>query len=340
MNTRLNDLNVAAFPPIPKFTPHPLLRDGHRQTIAGIYLPARGAPADTRQIVVDLSDGDQLVLHENRARKWQPRSPVAILAHGVSGCHGSPYMVRVARRLQDHGACCFRLDSRGCGAGAHLAKNSTHAGRSEDLIAALTHVRTLCPEARISLIGFSLGGAHVLKTLTEANAYLLDRVDGFVVSPPIDLLACSRQIARSAGGIYDRKIARWLYRQIRIRRDHNDQIAELDNGKTPRSIYEFDDLFTAPLADFDSADHYYRVCSTAPRMSKIHVPLRVIVSRDDPMIPFEIFQNIELSATTELHIEQHGGHLGFIGVRSLDLDRRWMDWRVVDWVTRETEAGR
>ncbi len=29
---------------------------------------------------------------------------------------------------------------------------------------------------------------------------------------------------------------------------------------------------------------------------------------------------------------EHGGHLGFVGRRGVDADRRWMDWRVVDWV--------
>lgn len=324
-NTRSSVRNGAGVPVIPDFSPHPLLRGGHHQTLAGLYLPARRLPTSTLRHVVGLADGDQLMLHENRAPGWQPHDPVAILAHGVSGCHGSPYMVRVAGRLQEHGARCFRLDARGCGAGAHLAKNSTHAGRSEDLLAALIRVRQLCPDARITIVGFSLGGAHVLKTFAEADASQLDHVDGFVVSPPVDLLACTRQIGKTAYGIYDRQIARWLYRQVYIRRDRNDRIAGLDEGKTPQSIYEFDGKFTAPLSGFNSADHYYRVCSTASRMNSINVPLRVIVAEDDPMIPFEIFQNIDLSNTTELHVARHGGHLGFIGGRSQDPDRRWMD---------------
>ena len=338
-NTRSSDRNVGGFPTIPEFTPHPLLRGGHRQTIAGMYLPNRAQPVDTRQHVVDLDDGDQLALHENQSTNWRPDGNVALLAHGVSGCHGSPYMVRVAKKLQDRGGCCFRLDARGCGAGAHLAKNSTHAGRSEDVIAALAHVRKLYPEARISLVGFSLGGAHVLKALSEANRTLLGHVDGFVVSPPVDLLACSRQISRTAFGFYDRRIARWLYRQIVIRRDRNDRIAALDGGVAPNSIYKFDDQFTAPLAEFDNADHYYRVCSTAAQMDQIDVPLQLIVAQDDPMIPLEIFQKLKFSATTKLHSTRHGGHLGFIGASSYDPDRRWMDWRVVNWVMRETCTG-
>jgi predicted alpha/beta-fold hydrolase len=31
-------------------------------------------------------------------------------------------------------------------------------------------------------------------------------------------------------------------------------------------------------------------------------------------------------------LSDRGGHLGFVGRAGVDADRRWMDWRVVDWV--------
>jgi predicted alpha/beta-fold hydrolase len=45
-----------------------------------------------------------------------------------------------------------------------------------------------------------------------------------------------------------------------------------------------------------------------------------------------LWQRISLSPTTTLHLTDHGGHLGFIAARNGEPDRRWMDWRVVDWV--------
>jgi predicted alpha/beta-fold hydrolase len=29
---------------------------------------------------------------------------------------------------------------------------------------------------------------------------------------------------------------------------------------------------------------------------------------------------------------RHGGHLGFIGQPGIDPDRRWMDWRTIEWL--------
>ena len=41
----------------------------------------------------------------------------------------------------------------------------------------------------------------------------------------------------------------------------------------------------------------------------------------------------------ELRMTDHGGHLGFVGRGGIDPDRRWMDWRVVDWILARDRAG-
>ena len=40
------------------------------------------------------------------------------MIHGLAGCHTSPYMQRIARKLNHRGVRTFRMDLRGCGAGA------------------------------------------------------------------------------------------------------------------------------------------------------------------------------------------------------------------------------
>jgi hypothetical protein len=45
-----------------------------------------------------------------------------------------------------------------------------------------------------------------------------------------------------------------------------------------------------------------------------------------------LFERASYSATTQSIIAPCGGHLGFIASRSSDPDRRWLDWRVADWV--------
>jgi predicted alpha/beta-fold hydrolase len=59
----------------------------------------------------------------------------------------------------------------------------------------------------------------------------------------------------------------------------------------------------------------------------------LIASRDDPLVPVELFEPLETLNSISLLLTDHGGHLGFIGRRGHDPDRRWMDWRIVDYIT-------
>ena len=103
--------------------------------------------------------------------------------------------------------------------------------------------------------------------------------------------------------------------------------------RRPRQLREIDDWFTAPVCGFGTAENYYRQCSSAPLLSDIRLPTLILAAADDPLVPLDALRSARLSHSTVLRITLHGGHLGFIASRSSDADRRWMDWRVVDWVT-------
>ena len=89
---------------------------------------------------------------------------------------------------------------------------------------------------------------------------------------------------------------------------------------------------TAPLAGYASADDYYTRTSPAPRLADIRVPTTIVAAADDPVIPIEPYGQLVASSAVEVFVTKYGGHLGFVGRRGPDPDRRWMDWRVVEWV--------
>ncbi len=59
----------------------------------------------------------------------------------------------------------------------------------------------------------------------------------------------------------------------------------------------------------------------------------IVAAADDPMIPAASFGGVAMSESVHLHISGSGGHLGFIARGGPDPDRRWLDWRIVDWFT-------
>lgn len=325
----MNNVDIAPF------RPHPFLWGGHSQTVLATFVAGSpsGLPATT-QHRVDLPDGDQLVLHDDTADGWQWGAPVALLVHGMCGSSESSYMKRIARKLTARGLRTFRLDLRGCGAGLGLARLPYHAGRSDDLQTTAEMIHRLAPGSPLVAAGFSLGGSILLKWLGEQAAKLPSPVmRAMAVNPPLNLESCTDHVRLSYGGLYDRHFARLLCQQALSTPHWHDQSPLSRAARRPRRIVDFDELFTAPLAGYESARDYYRKCSAEPVVRRINVPTLILSAQDDPLVPSHTLQNINRPDCVKLHIAEGGGHLGYISRSGNDPDRYWMDWRVVDWLT-------
>lgn len=315
---------------LPDFRPHPLLRGGHLQTIWSALLNESHDKYQAEQWRITLNDDDeQLVLHDDCPETWEPGSPCVLLLHGLGGSYASSYMVRITEKLIARGRRVFRMDMRGCGAGDGLAHSPGHAGRSEDVRSCVARIRTICPESPLRVAGFSMGGNLLLKMLGERLHESGTVESAFAVSPPIDLLVCSDNLRRFP--LYDYAFRASLVRQIRERRQRVPQLRAINLRPLPRSIREFDDRITAPLSGFADAVDYYRQTSSVSVLCKIDVPTTILVADDDPLIPIHMFDRSDFPDCVHVVRTRHGGHLGFIGAQGSDPDRRWLDWRVVDW---------
>ncbi|UUO07349.1 alpha/beta fold hydrolase [Blastopirellula sp. J2-11] len=315
------------------YRPHPFLRGPHVQTILGAYWRGPSAPYAAQPHLVTLDDGDQVVLHDDRPTGWNAGDRTALLIHGLGGCHSSPYLVRIAGKLNALGVRSFRMDLRGCGAGAKLARKPFHAGCSDDARAAVQFIASLCPGSACTAIGFSLGGNVVLKLAGEVGAGSCGGLDSvFSVAPPIDLAHCCENMSRGLNRLYDRDFVRRLIRRVELQRDYDDLSTMFRFSQRPRRIVEFDRDYTAPMAGFGSVNEYYEKASSGPLLANIAMPTHILTAADDPIVPRAIFDKFPFSPLITLETTSHGGHLGFLAPRNVTSDRRWMDWRVADWV--------
>ena len=101
-----------------------------------------------------------------------------------------------------------------------------------------------------------------------------------------------------------------------------------------RTIREFDELVTAPLAGFDDALHYYREVSSVSLLSRVVVPVLLVHSKGDPLLPWEPFARPEIFYNRSLlvHLTESGGHAAFIARKQRrDVDRSWAENRVIDF---------
>lgn len=316
------------------FRPTRMLFGGNLQTFAAFYFYARKLPEQAVHQHVTLPDGDIIVLHDDCPAGWQRGDRTALLVHGVCGYHGSSYVSRTARRLNEHGVRTFRIDLRGQGAGEALARHPYHGGSSPDLAAAVQAAKELTDGSPLSVIGFSLGGNILLKMLGEAPEWGMPVIEqAIAVNPPIDITQTSRALSRGFGRLYDKYFCDILWNQLQARQKLRPDLVTVTFPRRPRTVREFDEVFTAPLGGFASAKDYYEKVSSAQLLHKIQVPTIILTAADDPLIPVEPFLKAERSPHVALHVSQKGGHLGYISRGSKDPDRHWMDWRVVEWVT-------
>ncbi len=324
----------------PPFEPHPLLRNRHAQTLAGTYLPAGRYPYRARCHRVSLADGDAVVIHDDIPATWASDGRVAVLIHGLAGCHSSPYLTRAAAKLNAAGVRTFRMDMRGCGAGAGLSSRPYHAGRSDDAAAVLRFVAELCPEASITLVGFSLSGNIVLKLIGETPEAVPENVVKVAaICPAIDLGRCVRSLVGPVQRMYDRYFVRELCRQIKGNHLLNADVPALNVPRRMKSMFDFDDFYTGPVCGFGSADNYYSASSARRHIEQIRRPTFILAAEDDPLVTIKCFEGLRTPSNVLFHVTKHGGHLGYVGKRGVDPDSRWMDWRIVDWVTSDVENG-
>jgi uncharacterized protein len=317
-----------------QFRPLPLLSNGHLQTILGFVWKGTPFREPTTQRFVDLPDGDQLVLHDSVPPGWQPDDPIALLIHGMGGSAASGYVQRLAGLLYPRGIRIARIDLRGTGAGFGLARHFYHGGRSEDVGASLREMHRWSPESPLWLIGFSLGGNLALKMAGKSAEDPLPNLERVAaIAPPIDLVRCSELISIPRNRMYDRFFANQLASLARMRAQYypDPPVPVFPRNLT---IRQFDDLFTAPRCGFADALDYYRQASSLPYIGQIAQPTLIVTARDDPFIAVGPFETLNAPTNVQVEIQEHGGHLGFLG-RDGSGGVRWAERRIVAWLFEE-----
>lgn len=307
----------------------PLFRNPHLLTIAGNFWPRkideRRFPSTRKQYRIDAQTNILVLEHQPDVA---PKGQIVLL-HGLEGSANAGYIQSFTQEALVRGFGVHRANFRTCGGTEDLCETSYHSGLTSDTRTILQEI-----EARelgqIFLVGFSLGGNVALKLTGELGETSL--VAGTsAISTPIDLATCVRSIDKPSNLLYARRFLDRLRNRVRRKSalsPHLYRTAHLDEIKT---IWEFDDRFTAPLFGFGTAANYYATQSAARYLDRIRIPTLVISSKDDPLVPFEIYDHPAFRSNPALTLmgTEHGGHLGFL---SRYRPRFWLDGVVLDWI--------
>lgn len=309
----------------------PLFRNPHLLTLAGNFW--RRAIDEARfptRCVLYRTEPDTLICVEENSPLGRPLGHV-LLHHGLEGSSRSGYLISLAAHLLESGYAVGRMNMRGCGAGDSLTPTLYHSGLTSDAAAILAQWRAAGRGPRF-LAGFSLGGNVVLKLAGELGSAAGDLIAGVcAVSTPIDLHACVRRLALAENRIYEWRFMRGLRARYRRRHLADPLRYPIDGLDRTRTIFDFDDRFTAKAFGFGDAPNYYATQSATRFLSGIRVPTLLVQAQDDPLIPFEIYNSAEVrdNRSIRLLVTAHGGHLGFISRRR---PRFWLDPTIAEWI--------
>jgi predicted alpha/beta-fold hydrolase len=308
----------------------PYFGNPHLLTIAGNYwrreLDERRFPIETK--FYDTEPGVQVLVH-SQAPATEPIAQL-ILVHGLEGSSSAGYARSLAQAALEAGCATHRFNMRSCCGTEHLSGRTLyHSGQTSDLLEVIRQLPSIAP---IFLAGFSLGGNVVLKLAGELGSSASDLIAGVMaISTPIDLAACVRQLDKASNLIYARRFLARLKERVRAKERLSPGLFDLTGLDLVRNIYEFDDRFTAQAFGFGSADNYYATQSANQFLDRIRVPTLLVQAKDDPLIPFAVYDHPAISANPNLRLlaVDHGGHLGFI---SKTKPRFWLDRVLVNWV--------
>ena len=192
-------------------------------------------------------------------------------------------------------------------------------------------------EGPIFLVGFSLGGNVALKLAGElGSTEILSGV--CAVSTPIDLAMAVRALDRLSNRIYARRFLKRLRERVKRKSILSPELYSIDGVASVRSIWEFDDRFTAPLFGFETASNYYATQSAIRFLDQIRTPTLVIAAKDDPLVPFQMYDHPAFTSNPALRLlaVDKGGHIGFLSRRK---PRFWVDEVALDWMENILRAS-
>ena len=304
------------------------------QTLISYYSPLSLPDYPCEFQTVDLGDGDKLSLVITKKGEWNPKVRTVLLVHGLGGSHESPYMIRLTYWLYTHGFQVVRINLRGCGSGAGLARKPSHAGCSDDIQKVLDHLLHFAPFEKITLLGFSMGGNIVLKLAGEKGTALHPAVDSIgAVCPPIDLESSCQKVENSPWArLYEQHFVLTLKQQVYERRRYFPDL-KLPKFPVTMSLRQFDDLYTAPQWGFQNAREYYQHAQAVRYMPSISTPTFILAAEDDPLVDTKPLTAFSSHPWIYLLLLPFGGHLGFWMEAPPPFGYRWMDWALLSWVS-------
>jgi hypothetical protein len=242
-----------------------------------------------------------------------PAKTLLVLFHGLEGSSRSHYAEAFADYAQSHDMAFAVPHFRGCSGELNQAPRAYHSGDYEEIDWVLERLRER-HAGNIFAVGVSLGGNALLRWAQE-KGHDASRVVSAVaaVCSPIDLAAGGWAIGRGFNRlVYTRMFLNTMKPKALQKLAQHPGLFKREALLAARTLYDFDNVFTAPLHGFKSTEDYWARASAKPHLHTIRIPALVVNARNDPFVPaWCLPSQREVGDCVTLWQPAHGGHVGF-----------------------------
>lgn len=240
-----------------------------------------------------------------------------VLFHGLEGSSDGHYAQAFAEFAREQGLRYAVPHFRGCSGELNRAPRAYHSGDHQEIDWILRRLRD-AHRGPIVAVGISLGGNALLRWAGEQGEAAAQVVSAVAaVSAPLDLAAGGRAIGRGFNRqVYTRMFLRTMKPKAYAKLAQHPGLFDRRAMQRARDLYDFDNIFTAPLHGFKDTEDYWVRASAKPHLHRIRIPALALNAKNDPFVPAESLPRVEeVGPHVTLWQPEHGGHVGFAGGR-------------------------
>jgi predicted alpha/beta-fold hydrolase len=300
-----------------QYRPPIWLPGGHAQTIwSALYAKRRWSlPVPLKRVRWTTPDQDfvdvdfQNASHESR--------PLLVLFHGLEGSSQSHYAQSFADWAVAHDVNFAIPHFRSCSGELNLAARAYHSGDHVEIDWVLRRLRQRHRRRggqTLFAVGVSLGGNALMRWAAEQGQQAFHAADAVAsICSPLDLVQSGQAIGQGFNRqVYTRMFLRTMKPKALAKWAQHPGLFDRQKLLAARDLYEFDNVFTAPLHGFRDTDDYWLRASAKPLMKDIRIPALVLNARNDPFVPASSLpQAGDVSDSVILWQPDEGGHVGF-----------------------------
>lgn len=316
------------------FNPPLLLKNRHLQSIISslkfrkplVKKRAASLLKNSEEVIIDAGDRVRLQgfisYHDDKNRD------LAILIHGWEGSSESLYLLSAGAALFQKGYNVFRLNMRDHGTSHYLNKELFNSCRLDEIVNAVKHIQQNYSNGNQSyLCGFSLGGNFALRVAAKAAEANIPLAHVIAVCP---VLSPSSTMDAIDNGffVYSKYFVRKWKKSLMIKQKLFPSDFDFTDKKIYKNLTIMTDYFVDKYTKYpDMATYLNGYAITGKRLENLTMPAHIILSHDDPVIPFDDIKNIAKSDNLKIIDLKYGGHCGFMKDFRL---KSWIDGKIVE----------